>query len=175
MRVVRSTLTLVSILTLVACASDSQTSAEPQREGIGFEAEITRAYAGNVAGPGVLVFLPDGGFEGQGYFFIADGQGIRPNGVTFILPLGLTPGRHVLTSPSPFDIGTVPSVRVDRDLGDSVASYENNTSGFIDLALFPDDATSFGGASVEGSFSFETETREGELIAVTGSFSFETE
>ncbi len=105
--------------------------ASPSKD-VGFEAVIAGSYEGEVSGTGVLVLLPEAGFEKQGYFFLSDGHGIRPHGVTFVLPRGLTPGKHILESPSPFDIGTVPSVRVDRDTGDSVLSSELNTSGFLD-------------------------------------------
>ncbi|MCZ6868162.1 MAG: hypothetical protein O7G84_01500, partial [Gammaproteobacteria bacterium] len=63
------------------------------------------------------MLLPEAGFEHQGYFFVADGQGMRAHGLTFVLPRGIAPGKHTLESPAPFDIGTAPSVRVDRDMG----------------------------------------------------------
>ena len=47
----------------------------------GFEAVITGAYNGMVSGVGVLKLLPNAGFKKQGYFFLSDGQGIRPFGV----------------------------------------------------------------------------------------------
>ncbi len=95
--------------------------ASPSKD-VGFEAVITGSYEGEVSGTGVLVLLPEAGFEKQGYFFLSDGQGIRPHGVTFVLPRGLTPGNHILESPSPLDVGTVLSVRVDKDMGNSVLS-----------------------------------------------------
>ncbi len=143
----------------------------PAKE-IGFEAVITGTYDGEASGTGVLVLLPDAGFEKQGYFFLSDGQGIRPHGVTFVLPRGLTTGKHTLESPSPFDVGTVLSVRVDRDMGDSVLSSEKNTSGFLDLIAFPDDENNLSGSDVTGSFEFETEDPKGQKITVKGTFSF---
>ena len=119
------------------------------------------------------MLLPEAGFENQGYFFLSDGQGIRSHGVTFVLPRGLAPRKHALESPSPLDIGTVPSVRVDRDMGDSVLSSETNTSGFVDLTAFPDNENGLSGSDVAGSFEFETEDRTGERITVKGKFSFE--
>lgn len=139
---------------------------------VGFEAAITGSYEGEVSGAGVLVLLPKAGFENQGYFFLADGRGIRPHGVTFILPRGLVPGKHVLKSPSPFDIGTVPSVRVDRDMGDAVRSADRNTRGFVELVAFPNDEGTLRGSEVTGSFEFETEDSTGETIMVKGKFSF---
>jgi hypothetical protein len=141
----------------------------------GFEAVITGSYEGKVSGTGVLMLLPEAGFEQQGYFFLADGRGIRLHGVTFVLPRGLTPGQYTLESPSPFDIGTVPSVRVDRDMGDSVLSSERNTSGFLDLIAFPDDENSLSGSDVLGSFEFETEDSGGQKITVKGKFSFQAQ
>ena len=176
MKVLRSTVAVVGVLVLVSCAADvEETPTELQTEDVGFEARITGAYEGDVAGPGVLLFLPDAGFERQGYFFIADAQGLRPNGVTLVLPPGLTPGRHVLESPAPLDIGTVPSVRVDRDMGTSITSFQERTAGFVDLTEFPDDPQNLTGALVSGSFEFETDGPEGQMIVVGGEFSFEVE
>jgi len=137
-----------------------------------FQATITGSYEGEVSGHGVLVLLPGAGFEKQGYFFLADGQGIRPHGVTFILPRGIARGKHSLRSISPFEIGKVPSVRVDRDMGDSVRSAVNNTSGFLELEAFPEAERELSGSDVRGKFEFETESASGERITVKGDFSF---
>lgn len=137
-----------------------------------FQAAIAGAYEGEVSGNGVLVLLPEAGFEKQGYFFLADSQGIRPHGVTFILPRGMTTGRHPLKSLSPLDIGKIPSVRVDRDKGGSVMSAEKNTSGLLELDAFPLAGRKLSGSDVSGSFEFETEHLNGEMITVRGSFSF---
>ena len=139
---------------------------------MGFEAYISGSYEGQVRGDGVLKFLPNAGFKKQGYFFLADGQGVRPFGVTFVFPQGISRGKHRLNSPSPFDIGTTPSVRVDRDLGKSVASAERNTSGFLNLTAFPSGERNLSGSTVRGNFEFQTESRAGEKISVKGWFSF---
>ena len=138
----------------------------------GFQATVTGSYEGEVSGSGVLVLLPGAGFEKKGYFFLADGQGIRAHGVTFILPRGISRGKYPLKSPSPFGIGTVPSVRVDRDMGDSVRSADNNTSGFLELEAFPAAEQGLSGSDVRGKFEFETESSTGERITVKGDFSF---
>jgi hypothetical protein len=163
------------VLILPSCDESPSKKESPEaslKVDVGFEAVITGSYEGKVSGIGVLVLLPDAGFEHQGYFFLADGQGIRPHGVTFVLPRGLTPGKHILESPSPLDIGTVPSVRVDRDMGDSVLSAERNTSGFLDLIAFPDNENKLSGSDVTGSFEFQTEDPKGQEITVKGKFSF---
>jgi hypothetical protein len=175
---------LFRILILVCLASvlpscDETPSEAGSRErsktkDVGFEATITGSYEGEVSGLGVLMFLPEGGFEKQGYFFLSDGRGVRPHGVTFVLPPGLTPGKHKLESPPPLSIGTVPSVRVDRDMGDAVLSSEKNTSGFLDLTVFPDGQNELSGSDVAGSFEFETEDLKGQKITVKGDFSFKT-
>ncbi len=136
----KKTIPLFRILFLVCFAlilpscdetfSQAESAEASKTNDVGFEAVIAGSYDGEVSGNGVLVLLLEGGFERQGYFFLSDGQGIRSYGVTFVLPRGLAPGKHTLESPSPLDIGTVPSVRVDRDMGDSVLSSEINTSGF---------------------------------------------
>jgi hypothetical protein len=152
--------------------SQGESPEASEKKDAGFEAVITGSYEGEVAGIGVLVLLPEAGFEKQGYFFLSDGQGIRPHGVTFVLPRGVAPGKHMLESPSPLDIGTVPSVRVDRDMGDSVLSAEMNTSGFLDLTAFPDDENELSGSDVTGRFEFQTEDPNGQAITVKGTFSF---
>lgn len=139
---------------------------------VGFDAAITGAYEGDVSGGGVLVLLPQAGFNKQGYFFLSDGQGIRPHGVTFVLPRGLAPGQHQLKSPAALAIGTVPSVRVDRDMGDKVISSGMNTTGFLDLTAFADDENNLSGSDVAGRFEFETEDANGRKITVKGKFSF---
>ena len=148
-------------------------SSQADETNSGFEARIEGAYEGQVSGTGVLVFLANAGFDKQGYYFLADGRGIRPHGVTFILPLGLATGRHELTSPSPFDIGTVPSVRVDRDTGNTTVSSEKNTSGFITLNAFPIDKTELAGSNVAGNFEFQTKDRDGQTVKVKGTFLFQ--
>ena len=162
---------------LLSSACDEAPSQAQQPEAsnskdVGFEAAITGSYEGKVSGAGVLKLLPRAGFKKQGYFFLADGQGIRPFGVTFVLPRGLGPGKHTLKSPSPLDIGTVPSVRVDRDMGKSTEYADKNTSGFLNLIAFPGDERKLSGSDVMGNFEFETEGLGGEKIAVKGRFTF---
>jgi hypothetical protein len=170
------TLSLVcAVLILPACDEPSSQAESPERSNtkdIGFEAVITGSYEGEASGSGVLMLLPEAGFENQGYFFLSDGQGIRDHGVTFVLPRNLAPGKYNLESPSPLDIGTVPSVRVDRDLGDSTLSSDKNTSGFLNLITFPDDENSLSGSDVTGSFEFETEDLNSQKITVKGKFAF---
>jgi len=170
------TLALALLVVLLAScdegAAESETTEPAPGEAVGFEADIAGAYDGAVRGTGVLTLLPSAGFDKRGYYFLADGQGLRPHGVTFVLPRGLAPGSYALKSPSPLALGTVPSVRVDRDMGDSVLSSDRNTVGTLDLAAFPDDEASLSGSEVRGRFQFETEDREGHRITVTGAFAF---
>ena len=164
-----------SLLVLISCdkapaeVSDSRKS---ETKDASFEAIISGTHAGDVRGDGVLIFLPQAGFEKQGYYFLADGQGIRAHGVTFVLPRGLTAGKHKLGNPSPFETGTVTSVRVDRDMGNAVDSYQTNTTGFLNLTAFPNDEKSMSGSVVAGSFEFTTEDSKGQKISVKGEFSF---
>jgi len=159
----------------VACApaasrsENAGTSASPE---VRFGAHITGSYEGEVSGGGVLVLLPDAGFERQGYYFLADGQGLRPHGVTFVLPRGVTPGKYRLQSPNPLQLGNLASVRVDRDVGGSVRSFDRNTSGILDLTAFPDDEMNRSGTDVAGDFVFETEDSKGQRITVKGRFAF---
>ena len=137
----KTSLFACATLVLVACnetPSSTNVSASGAAGRPGFEATITGAYEGEVSGRGVLELLPEAGFEKRGYYFLADGQGLRPHGITFVLPRRTGPGVHALESPSPLDIGTVPSVRVDRDLGNAVASADRNTSGTLELTATAD-------------------------------------
>ena len=167
---------LTSLLTSCDEPNLQPERAATQDSEVGFAASIAGAYAGayagEVSGAGALVFLPQAGYEKQGYFFLADGRGIRSHGVTFVLPRGTTPGRYALESPLPMDIGTVASVRVDRDMGDAVLSAEKNTTGYLDLVAFPGDGNTLSGAPVKGSFEFNTEDKVGQMITVQGEFSF---
>ncbi len=175
MRLIRVLCLLCAPAILLACEevrSQDGGSEARQTDAGGFEAVITGSYEGAVSGSGVLRLLPDAGFENQGYWFLADGQGVRAHGVTFVLPRTVGPGRHTLESPSVFDIGTVPSVRVDRDMGDSTVSSDRNASGFLDLSAFPDDERNVRGADVTGTFVFETDNPAGDTIQVAGQFSF---
>ena len=171
----RVSLLVCLLLVVPSCdepAPEAQSPVPSETGEVGFEAVITGSYEGDISGAGVLMLLPDAGFEKQGYFFLSDGRGIRPHGVTFVLPRGFAPGKHALESISPLEIGTVPSVRVDRDMGDSVVSSERNTSGFLDMTAFPDDESSLSGSAVTGHFEFETEDRKGQRITLRGNFSF---
>lgn len=92
-------------LLLPSCEEAPSQTASPNPSNLkaaGFEAVITGGYNGKVSGIGVLKLLPYAGSKKQGYFFLSDGQGIRPFGVTFVLPRGSGPGIHRLKSPSPF-------------------------------------------------------------------------
>jgi hypothetical protein len=172
---IRHLVSFCCILVLVSCGEDPvqpEAAISSTSAGAGFEAAITGSYQGTVSGNGVLVFLPSAGLDKKGYFFLADGRGIRDHGVTFVLPPGTTPGRHDLQNPSPLETGTMPSVRVDRDMGSSTLSADRNTSGFLDLKNFPNGPGGLNGAGVTGSFEFETANRMGEIIHVKGGFSF---
>jgi hypothetical protein len=167
---------LAASLALVnACdgkSDDQRDAASETPTSSGFEAEITGAYAGQSNGDGVLTYLPDAGFDRNGYYFLADGQGLRDHGVTFILPTNIGTGRHDLVSVSPFDIGSLPSVRVDRDMGDKIVSSDRNISGYLELDRFPGTPAHLTGFAVSGSFAFQAEGLEARTVTVTGRFSF---
>lgn len=174
-------MSVLIVLTLVLSSCDeapteTEVSDLTAPQAVNFEATITGSYDGEVSGLGILVLLPEAGFENQGYFFLADGRGLRPNGVVFVLPRGIAPGRFQLQSPTPFDLGTIPSVRVDQDTGDATLSFDRNTSGFLNLTAFPDIETRLRGTDLAGvySFEFEAETPDGPPN-VAGNFEFETE
>ena len=143
---------VISVFIFVCSVLLNCSISSSQANDSGFKVVITGAYEGKVSGVGVLQLLPQGGFRKQGYFFLADGRGLRPHGVTFVLPLGIGVGKHPLSNPSPLDSGTVPSVRVDRDTGTAVVSSERNTAGFVELTSFPADENKLSGASVAGRF-----------------------
>lgn len=147
-------------------------AAGAEDEEAGFTARIGGAQEARISAPGVLVHLPSGGWEQKGYYFLADAQGVRPHGITFVLPPDIRPGRHELQNPTPFELGTVVSVRVDRDIDGRVVSAQKNTSGHLILDSFPEGALQPNGAAVSGSFAFETEFPDGERIEAAGEFSF---
>ena len=138
----------------------------------GFTADISGAYEGKVSGKGTLQFLANGGFDRQGYFFLADGRGLRPHGITFVLPREISVGKHELKNPSPFELSHVPSVRVDRDLGNATVSSQNHTVGFLHLQSFSPQGKQMKGSSVSGNFEFTTEDSKGKKIVVRGQFDF---
>lgn len=124
---------------------------------------------------GVLKLLSKAGYWKQGYFFLADGRGLLAHGVTFVLPRASTLGKHQLANPSPFDLGTLYSVRVYRDLGNAVASFDRNTTGFLNVTAFPNDENKLNGSMIAGKFAFESEDPKGRRVSVTGKFSFKIE
>ena len=96
------------VLFLVACDEGPSQAEAPEPAGsedAGFEAVISGSYEGEVRGPAYSNFFLKRDFEKQGYYFLSDGQGIRPHGVTFVLPRRLAPGKYRLESPSPLTIG----------------------------------------------------------------------
>lgn len=161
----------VMLATWLGLAAGS-TGAEAEQAEAGFTARIGGAYEARISAPGVLVHLPFGGSERKGYYFLADAQGVRPHGITFVLPPDIGSGRHELQNPTPFELGTVVSVRVDRDIDGAVVAADRNTSGHLILDGFPDGATEPNGAVVSGSFAFETEFPDGARIEAEGEFSF---
>ena len=58
---------------------------------------------------------------------------------------------------SPFDIGIVPSFRVDRNAGDCAVSADKSTSKFFDLVVLPKSESKLRGSDVTGRVEFETE------------------
>jgi hypothetical protein len=162
---------LLSSATLPAGAWAGDAASDKSSAG-GFSAVISGAYEGKVSGKGTVQFLANAGFDRQGYFFLADGRGLRPHGMTFVIPRGLPTGKHELQNPSPLDIGRVLSVRVDRDLGNATVSSQSNTLGFLHLRSFPANEKKLKGASVSGNFEFATEDSKGKKITVRGDFDF---
>lgn len=162
---------LVSLVTLPSGAWAGDAASGKSSAG-GFSAVISGAYEGKVSGKGTVQFLANAGIDRQGYFFLADGRGLRPHGITFVFPRGLSIGKHELKNPSPLDIGRVLSVRVDRDLGNATVSSQSNTLGFLHLQSFPANEKELKGASVSGKFEFATEDSKGKKITVRGDFDF---
>jgi len=134
-----------------------------------FAGEISGEFNGKVAGEGVLQRLPDGGYDDQGYFFLADDDGERDLGVTFVLPNNVAPGHHPIASAAPAEQGKVFSVRIDRDMGTTLHSMEKNAEGFLDIVRFPQDG---GQGPVTGTYDVTVEDSEGKSVRVTGVFDF---
>lgn len=167
-----SILMVLNALSSTGCEREAAGENAPSASAdAGFSATVTGAVEGRVSGGGVLHFIESGRHDGEGYYFLADGRGLRDYGVTFTLPAGVRTGRHALKSPHPLDAGSVPSVRVDHDDGDNTLSWEQNTTGALNLSTFPQDGVGL----VEGDFEFQTENANGEIVRVRGSFSFTAE
>ena len=167
---------VIALLVLCGCPDATDSKAPAIDVGptatVGFSGTVSGAFAGEITGSGVVKFLPNLGVDKTGGYFLADGHGVRPLGVTFVLPPDTVPGRYELLSVGPLDQGSKPSVRVDRDTGKATVSSDRNTKGFLELKAFPAGRDQLAGAKVEGSYEFETENKAGEKITVKGSFSF---
>jgi hypothetical protein len=163
---------LLTALVIWPTGAMAEKSASGKLSASGFSAVISGAYEGKVSGKGTLQFLANAGFDRKGYSFLADGRGLRPHGITFMIPRGLSVGKHELKNPSPFDMGQVVSVRVDRDLGNATVSSQSNTVGFLHLQSFSSKENEPNGSTISGNFEFTTEDSQGEKIAVRGQFEF---
>ena len=100
------------------------------------------------------------------------GRGIRPHGITFIVPRGLSVCKYELKNPSPLEIGQVLSVRVDRDLNNATVSSQSNTLGFLQLQSFSSEETKLKDNTIAGKFEFTTEDSKGKKITVRCKFNF---
>lgn len=155
----------VLLAALAACDDESATS------GLGtmFAGEVSGEFSGKVAGDGVLKHQTDGGPDGQGFFYLADDEGARDLGVTFVLPNNVAPGHHAIASADDAEQGKVFSVRIDRDMGTTLHSMEKNAEGYLDIVRFPNDG---GKGPVTGSYDITVEDSEGKAVRVTGVFDF---
>lgn len=167
---------LMSLIPTVGLLISGCDDPEPSRVGTGnFEAEVSGAVTGRVLGPGLARFLPpsEANFGSiPGYFFVADGAGVRELGITFTIPANTEPGVYRLESAPPMEVGTAFEVRVDRSVGNRTESFEANTEGTIRLDAFPEDGSSLEGHPIRGSFDFSTQDRTGREVTVRGSFEF---
>lgn len=176
----RGTLLVVTCLTVLACVGSDDAevegeAAEVERRADGFVAEVTGSVSGRVAAPGVVRFLPPADLGHRirpGYFFVADGTGVRPLGITFSIPAGVEPGTYDLVSAHPMDAGTAFEVRVDHSVGSRTESFELDTDGTITIDAFPDTVGDVRGQRVAGSFEFETRDRSGRRVEAEGRFDF---
>lgn len=156
-------LTLLSVV--AACDDDSAKS------GLGtmFAGEVSGEFTGKVVGDGVLKRQNSGGTDGQGYFYLADDEGERDLGVTFVLPNNVAPGHHPIASAGDSETGKVFSVRIDRDMGSTLHSMEKNAEGYLDIVRFPGDG---GKGPVTGTYDVTVEDADGKAVRVTGVFDF---
>lgn len=157
------------VFALLVAGAAIASAATAAGEDAAFEARIDGGYEAGIEGPGAYVRVPGSSFAPQGYWFLADDRGDRPHGVTFVLPVGIEEGRHELQDPQPFEMGTVPSVRIDRLAGNTVLSSTGPTEGWIELDAIPEDVR---GGPLTGRFSFETVMPERGPVTVEGRFDF---
>ena len=165
---------LLACLLVVGCGGSKE--APPQStNSTNVTAELSGSASGRVTGSGVLTYFPASASvvgERPGFWFIADGTGERPLGLTIVVPDNTEPGDYELTSPHPMEMGTKFELRVDQTKGNRVVSYNKNTSGTLTLDSFPKDHESLSETEVMGRFSFSTENTDGDVVSGTGSFQF---
>jgi hypothetical protein len=156
---------LALLCVAAACEDDSAKS------GLGtlFAGEVSGEFTGKVLGDGVLKRQSDGGPDGQGFFYLADDEGARDLGVTFVLPNNVAPGHHQVASAAPAEQGKVFSVRIDRDLGSTLHSMEKNAEGYLDIVRFPAAGEK---GPVTGTYDVMVEDADGKSVRVTGVFDF---
>jgi hypothetical protein len=156
---------LALLSAVAACDDDSAKS------GLGtlFAGEVSGEFTGKVVGDGVLKRQAAGDASGQGFFYLADNEGTRDLGVTFVLPNNVAPGHHPIASAGDAEKGKVFSVRIDRDLGSTLHSMEKNAEGYLDIVRFPTDG---GKGPVTGTYDVTVEDAEGKAVRVTGVFDF---
>lgn len=155
------------------CACDGP--GESGIAGSDFQAEVSGAVTGRMAGPGLVRYIPpsQASFGPRpGYFFVADDSGVRPLGITFTIPADTGPGTYPLVSGHPMEIGTHYEVRVDASVGDRTDSFQKNTKGTITIEAFPSESTNLAGGRVAGHFDFSTQNGSGGKISAEGSFDF---
>lgn len=163
-------------LSAVGCDRPDSTGepAAPAGSG-GFTATLSGAVDAKVSGTGVIRFIaPSESPMGArpGYFFIADGTGERDFGITFTIPANAGAARHELVTASPLQIGTAYEVRVDVSAGARIESFQNATSGWIQIDQMPADAGAVPGHPVKGSFEFTTADASGRTLVAKGGFDF---
>lgn len=139
---------------------------------LGFRATLMGANTGTIQADGVLKCIRPHEAFGEmrpGYFFLADGQGVRDYGITFTLPLSATTGEHTLQAHNPFDVGTIYEARIDIDVPDEnrTASYQKLPEGVIVLTSMYSRADM---KPVKGTFDFSVENNVGERIHAAGQF-----
>ena len=144
---------------------------DPAKSGLGtmFAGDVSGEFSGKVAGIGLLQHRPDGGHDGNGYFYLADNEGARELGVTFILPNTVASGHHEISSVGPSEQGKLYSVRIERDLGTTIQALDKNAEGYLDITRFP--ATGETG-QVTGTYDVMVEDDAGKAVRATGVFDF---
>jgi hypothetical protein len=188
MRVPSRIMGILGLIIMLMLGGCTDTTTEEANEGsiidhMGFTANVSGAVNGEVAGTGVVTYLPPKeedtvtGFR-PGYFLIAnlntETMPTKEIIINFRIPDVAQPGHYDLTTPNPLKLGEEFDVQVETVEEGKVNLYQSNTEGTLKLDTFAPNRTFPENSTIKGTFEFETENTSGNRITASGTFDFPT-